>query len=55
MKKCDYEEKYGRVMVKCGRTGTIRRRCDLKCCRYFKPTLRYRLFGEERKGGGSDA
>ena len=48
MKECIYQRKYGRCQIKCGYTGTIKNKekCVLQRCKYFYPTLRYRLFGE---------
>ena len=45
MKECVYQRKYG-CQIKCGYTGTIKNKCDFKRCKYFYPTLRYRLFGD---------
>lgn len=49
MKKCIYQRKYhydGKIF--CKYTGSIRRQCNIGECKYFKPTLRLKLFGTER-------
>lgn len=46
MKKCIYRKKYCSNKVICGYTGTVRYGCDINRCKYFRPTLLYRLFGK---------
>ena len=47
MKKCIYHRKSYYGLMICKATGTSRNECPkIGCCKYFRPTLRYRLFGK---------
>ena len=46
MKKCVHQRRYGRCKIRCTYTGAIKGECPIRHCRYFRPTLRFRLFGK---------
>lgn len=49
MKRCIHQKKWFEGKIRCKYTGSIRWDCPASC-KYFYPTLRFRLFGK-RKGG----
>ncbi len=46
MKECIHQKKHGKCKILCKRTGIIRNYCPIDTCKFFRPTLRYRLFGK---------
>ena len=46
MKKCIHQKKAYGGKITCNCTGTVRWACDIRSCKLFRPTLRFKLFGK---------
>ena len=49
MKQCVHQKKYDDNKIQCNYMGTIRHKCNFKCCKHYFPALWYRLFGKRKE------